>query len=136
MEKVEKVLRDFSRRIPELKGMNYWERLERLAMNSEQRRLERYQIIYVWKVIHGLVPNCGIKWTECEERRGRLCEIRNVKGKTVVQNLRRQSFQVAGPKLWNCLPKNVRNFKGNQVEFKQILDQFLSKAGQERRSYL
>ena len=41
LEKVERVLRDFSRKIPELRGMNYWERLERLAMNSEQRRLER-----------------------------------------------------------------------------------------------
>ena len=47
LDKVEKVLRDFSRRIPELKGMNYWQRLERLAMNSEQRRLERYQIICI-----------------------------------------------------------------------------------------
>ena len=89
--------------VPELKGMNYWERLERLAMNSEQRRLERYQIIYVWKVIHGVAPNCGIKWTGCEERRGRMCEIKPIRGKSLAQNLRRQSFQVAGPKLWNCL---------------------------------
>ena len=134
LEKVEKVLRDFSRRIPELKGMNYWERLERLAMNSEQRRLERYQIIYVWKVIHGLVPNCGIKWTECEERRGRLCEIRPIRGKSFVQNLRRQSFQVAGPKLWNCLPKNVRNFRGTQIDFKETLDRFLSKVPDEPKA--
>ena len=134
MEKVEKVLRDFSRRIPELKGMNYWQRLERLAMNSEQRRLERYQMIYVWKIIHGVAPNCGISWTECEERRGRLCEVRKVKGKSFVQNLRRQSFQVAGPKLWNCLPKNVRNFKGNQVDFKQTLDKFLCKVPDEPKA--
>ena len=134
LEKVEKVLRDFSRRIPELKGMNYWERLERLAMNSEQRRLERYQIIYVWKVIHGLVPNCGIKWTECEERRGRMCEIRPNRGKSQAQNLRRQSFQVAGPKLWNCLPKNVRNFRGTQIDFKETLDRFLSKVPDEPKA--
>ena len=125
LDKVEKVLRDFSRRIPELKGMNYWERLERLAMNSEQRRLERYQIIYVWKVIHGLVPNCGIKWTECEERRGRLCEIRPIRGKSFVQNLRRQSFQV---------PKNVRNFRGTQIGFKETLDRFLSKVPDEPKA--
>ena len=134
LEKIEKILRDFSRRIPELKGMNYWQRLERLAMNSEQRRLERYQIIYVWKVIHGVVPNCGITWTEREERRGRLCEVRKLKGKSSVQNLRRQSFQVAGPKLWNCLPKNVRNFRGNQDDFKQILDKFLSKVPDEPKA--
>jgi len=134
LEKVEKVLRDFSRKIPELKGMNYWERLERLAMNSEQRRLERYQIIYVWKVIHGVAPNCGIKWTGCEERRGRMCEIRPNRGKSLAQNLRRQSFQVAGPKLWNCLPKNVRNFRGNQIDFKETLDHFLSKVPDEPKA--
>ena len=134
LDKVEEVLRDFSRRIPELKGMNYWERLERLAMNSEQRRLERYQIIYVWKVIHGVAPNCGIKWTGCEERRGRMCEIRPIRGKSLAQNLRRQSFQVAGPKLWNCLPKNVRNFRGSQIDFKETLDHFLSKVPDEPKA--
>ena len=134
LEKVEKLLRDFTRRIPELRGLNYWQRLEKLAMNSEQRRLERYQIIYVWKIIHGLVPNCGIEWTGCEERRGRLCQIRKFKGKSSVQNLRRQSFQVAGPKLWNSLPKNVRNFKGNQDEFKRKLDQFLTKVPDEPKA--
>ena len=134
LEKVERVLRDFSRKIPELRGMNYWERLERLAMNSEQRRLERYQIIYVWKIIHGLAPNCGITWTERGERRGRLCDIRKLKGKSSVQNLRRQSFQVAGPKLWNCLPKNVRNFQGSQDDFKEILDQFLTKVPDEPKT--
>jgi hypothetical protein len=61
LDKVERVLRDFSRRIPELKGMNYWQRLERMAMNSEQRRLERYQIIYVWKVIHGVAPHRALE---------------------------------------------------------------------------
>ena len=63
LDKIEKLLRDFTRRIPEMRDMNYWQRLEKLAMNSEQRRLERYQIIYVWKIIHGLVPNCGLDWS-------------------------------------------------------------------------
>ena len=92
LDTIEKLLRDFTRRIPELRDLNYWQRLEKLAMNSEQRRLERYEIIYVWKIIHGLVPNCGIEWPECEERRGRLCEVRKLKGKSSVQTLRRQSF--------------------------------------------
>ena len=61
-------------------------------------------------------------------------EVRKLKGKTLVQDLRRQEFQVAGPKLWNCLPKNVRNFRGNQVDFKQTLDQFLSKVPDEPKT--
>ena len=60
--------------------------------------------------------------------------MRKLKEKSSVQNLRRQSFQVAGPRLWNCLPKNVRNFKGNQDEFKERLDQFLTKVPDEPKA--
>ena len=47
LEKVENLLRDFTRKIPGLQDLNYWERLNALKRNSEQRRLERYQIIYM-----------------------------------------------------------------------------------------
>ena len=63
-----------------------------------------------------------------------MCEVRKLKGKSSVQKLRRQSFQVAGSRLWNCLPKNMRNFKGNQDEFKEILDQFLTKVPDEPKA--
>ena len=63
-------------------------------------------------------------------KKGRLCDL----GKSSVQNLRRQIFQVAGPRLWNCLPKIVRNFQGNQYEFKEKLDQFLTKVPDEPKS--
>ena len=75
MDKVEKVLRDFSRRVPGIRELCYWERLKAMGMNSEQRRLERYKIIYIWKIMEGFVPNCGVNWTKTEERRGRLCEV-------------------------------------------------------------
>ena len=43
-------------------------------------------------------------------------------------NLREQSFQVSGPKLFNCLPKYLRNrSKVTKEEFKEELDQFLGK---------
>ena len=41
LEKVEKVMRDFTRRIPELRELSYQERLAKLKMNSQQRRMER-----------------------------------------------------------------------------------------------
>ena len=133
--KVEKVLRDFTKRIPELKGKNYWQRLEAMKMNSEQRRFERYKIIYMWKIINDLVPNCGVEWTEATERKGRMCKIPNLKGSSKVQKLREQSFQMAGPKLWNCLPKSVRNLKTTSLdEFKQLLDDFLCKVPDEPKS--
>ena len=128
LDKLEKLLRDFTRKIPGMKELNYWERLQKLKMNSEQRRLERYQIIYTWKTIEGLVPNCGVNWSPETERNGRLCEIPQRKGKASVQTLRNQSFQMSGPKLFNTLPKNIRNMTKYYLdEFKLKLDTFLSK---------
>ena len=37
--------------------LSYNERLKALKLYSLQRRRERYCIIYVWKVLEGLVPN-------------------------------------------------------------------------------
>ena len=59
LEKVENLLRNFTRKIPGLQDLTYLERLKALKMNSEQRRLERYQIIYAWKIIEGLPQTVG-----------------------------------------------------------------------------
>ena len=45
---------------------------------------------------------------------------------------REESFQSAGPKLFNCLPKSIRNLRGIGVEeFKEQLDLFLSSVPDE-----
>ena len=31
-----------------------------LKMNSQQRRFERYRIIYVWKTLEKIVPNANV----------------------------------------------------------------------------
>ena len=126
LESIEDIQRSFTKKIPEIHHLNYWERLNHLKMNSQQRRAERYRIIYTWKVLEGLVPNCGIQ--ECHsERRGRECSVPNVRGKQRIQTLRNQSFQVDGPRLFNSLPKNLRNIKSVSVmEFKEHLDKFLA----------
>ena len=35
-----------------------------MNMLSMQRRLERYRIIYIWKILENQAPNCGIKKLE------------------------------------------------------------------------
>ena len=73
-------------------------------MKSQQRRIERYKIIYVWKTLGKLVPGANL----------------------MLANDGEQSFQVAGPILFNCLSKEIRNKKGCGVEeFKENLDKFL-----------
>ena len=135
LEKVENLLRDFTRKIPGLQDLNYWERLNALKMNSEQRRLEIYQIIYVWKIMEGLTPNCGVNWCPTEERLGRSCKIPPFKGLASVQTLRNQSFQVSGPRLFNSIPKSIRNLKNCDLSvFKEKLDLFSVKVPDEPKT--
>ena len=52
------------RRYDEANGLmecttNYWERIERLKIYSLERRLERYMILYMFKIHIGLVPDLG-----------------------------------------------------------------------------
>ena len=54
---VEKVQRSFTRFISGMAGLSYTERLTVLNLYSLQRRRERYIIIYVRKILEGLVPN-------------------------------------------------------------------------------
>ena len=126
IENLENLFKKYSKKIPEVSQMDYWSRLKHLKMYSQQRRAERYKIIYTWKVLEGLVPNCGIKHHQ-NERRGRLCEIPQSKGRQAVKSLRENSFQVAGPRLFNSLPKSLREIKkSSKLEFKEQVDLFLA----------
>ena len=126
LEKQEGLMRSFTSKIPSIKHMNYWERLLALRLNSQQRRIERYRIIYTWKILEDLVPNCGISESAANERLGRLCVVPKLVGSTQVRNLRSNSFQVTGPNLFNAIPKKIINLRGIGVdEFKEHLDTYL-----------
>ena len=125
IQQIENLLKCFTKKIPSIRHLNYWDRLRVLKMNSQQRRLERYRIIYTWKILEGLAPNCGLEVTN-SVRRGREVKIPPLKGKQSVRNLREQSFQVSGPKLFNSVPIKIRNITKVPVEkFKEQLDKFL-----------
>ena len=70
LEKVENLFRNFTRKIPELKGMHYLERLNTLKVYSQHRRMERYRSLYAWKILKGLVPYYGLEFFSEESRRG------------------------------------------------------------------
>ena len=94
-----------------------------------QRQLERYKIIYVWKILEEKVPNCGLEWEQTEAK-GRTVKLRPLK--KVVTKLREASFQESGPKLFNNLPKSIRNLKNISVEeFKETLDKVISEVPDE-----
>ena len=71
---VEKIHRSFTRFISGMTNLSYPERLTVLKLYSLQRRRERYIIIYVWKILEGLVPNLFPPICTKElDRRGRTC---------------------------------------------------------------
>ena len=103
-------------------------------MYSLERRRERYIIIYIWRIIKGQVPNvshsdhAGIKYV-WHPRRGRNCTVPvvNLRGSRHFQTIRYASFGVRGPRLFNTLPKSIKNITGCSVDtFKHSLDKYLS----------
>ena len=58
-------------RDPDLKVKTYWEKLTFLRVYSQERRRERYQICFIWKLSQGLVEGYKINW-QWSDRRGRL----------------------------------------------------------------
>ena len=130
IRKLEKVQADFTYRLLYKKDedkLNYWERLKILRLYSIERRFERYCAIFVYKILHNLVFNPGIK-SSYSERRGLKCIVPHYSGK-----LREGSFLIRGPKLFNSLPIEVRNFPFNTEisaeqsmnNFKHVLDDYL-----------
>ena len=125
MEKIENLQRIYTGKIPEVSSLNYWERLQKLKIYSQERRMERYRAIYIWKILEGISPNCGIQVIN-SDRRGREIQIPQIKGNGKYQTLRAGSFQVHGAKIFNSLPKSIRNLTKISVEeFKLSLDKFL-----------
>ena len=130
INRLENVQRQFLSQIwdPVLDKMSYWEKLSHLRVYSQERRRERYQICFLWKLTQGLVEGYSIKW-QWSDRRGRLAIPNNIPraAPTKVKQARERSLGVHGPHLFNLLPINLRNEdSGDFALFKNHLDIFLS----------
>ena len=133
IQAVEQLQRSFIRKISGMQGLSYWEQLSTLSLYSLQRRRERYILLYVWRILEGLTPNFnqpnlgGIReyWNA---RRGRLCDVPIVKARApaAFRQMRYSSFGIIGPRLFNILPKELRNISNCTLEmFKRKLDKYL-----------
>ena len=130
IQSIECIQKSFTKRIAGMNDKNYWERLEALNLYSLERRRERYMIIYVWKIINGFVPNIDGRnriTTNDSARIGLQCKrpplIRGSMQR--IQTCKDNSFFGKGPKLFNCIPRNIREYKGKLDSFKRQLDKFL-----------
>ena len=108
----------------------YWDQLTRLKLYSLEHRRERYQIIYTWRIIEGQVPNfdCTPIQSYKNPRPGRECRVPTISPSATcaIQTIRFSSLPVKGPRLFNVLPKHLRDMSGCSTErFKGELDRYL-----------
>ena len=93
-----------------------------LKLYSLQRRRDRYTIIYVWKILESIVPNLNIPITCYSSiRRGRLCATSHV-GIGHLGTLVYHSFRFRGIRLFNAMPKHIRDLSCSVSSFKYQLD--------------
>ena len=109
VKKLESTQREFTRHISGCHHLDYWDRLKRLDLISLQRRRERYIIIHVWKILHGLAPNDIDIIFYQHIRLGTRCRIPPIKktASALAKSIYDKSFAVLGPKLWNIIPPNI-----------------------------
>ena len=130
INKIEDVQRHFLSQMRDsaLNGLNYWEKLATLRVYSQERRRERYQICFLWKLSQGLIEGYSINW-HWSDRRGRVAIPNNIPSSApnMVKKARERSLGVHGALLFNVMPKSLRNENsGDFMLFKNNLDIFLA----------
>ena len=118
---MEATQREFKKRIQGMHNLEYKDRLKKLKLLFTERRTQRYKIIYCWKVLQGIVPNCGLINVD-KRGKGRTLKVPKVYAK--VRKVREESLLVEGPMLFNSLPAMIRNYDGSKEGFKNLLDNF------------
>ena len=111
-------------------------RLKLLRLYSLERRCERFMIVYLFKMLHGFVPNIGMTYTENERNCIHLYQPTVKKAATACfKQMRTQSFSNSAARIYNSLPSPLKrkqaleeNFDRVRVveEFKKQLDNFLT----------
>ena len=137
IDRLEGVLRGFSKHVDGLENLPYNLRLHALNLQTIQRRHERYKILYLYKIKEGLVPNLNSDPSTPNNqitlefkptpRIGTKCFIPGLK---LYHNPgithRNNSFALTACNLWNCLPTNLSKITNYPVDrFKHYLDLFL-----------
>ena len=129
INKLEKIQMQFISQIQDesIHGLNYWEKLKELGLRSQERRRERAQICFLWKLSQDLVDGYDVQWT-WSDRRGRMAVPSPLKQQAPakVRSAREKFLSVHGVKLFNLLLYHLRNENsGDYSLFKNNLDIFL-----------
>ena len=112
-----------------LSSLNYWDKLKQLHLYSQERRRERYMVIFLWKISQGLVSGYDVHFTSGGLRRGRLIVPNTVlkAAPAMIRNAREHSLGFRGARIFNLLPEANRTINTEHVDlFKNHLNVFLS----------
>ena len=123
---IESIQRAYTSKIEGCDGLSYHNRLCHLKLMSLQRRRERYTILHLFKILHDIAPNNINTTFTTSERRGICANVPPLtKGATTKsQSLYDSSFSVFAPRLWNALPKRIRD-EESFTKFKSLLTAYL-----------
>ena len=125
INKLESVQRHLVNRIKDraLTGLNYWEKLKELRLYSQERRRERYKIIFLWKISQGLVSGFDVNFTSDGSRRGRMIIPNRVQNDSpaIVRKARENTLGVRGSRIFSIRTLNTQHID----RFKNNLDIFL-----------
>ena len=131
---LEKIQKNFTKKIKGMEELNYHERLKKLNMYSLERRRERYMIIYGWQQLEGIKENV-LRLVASDTRRDRRIispKIRDyANGKRLTRVEKSQIYNCPSRKvqrLFNCIPGWIRNLKKENCsvdKFKKHLDDWL-----------
>ena len=138
IKQLEEVQKCFTRKIKFGEKLDYWQRLRKLKLFSQERRRERYRVMYIWKMFENMTPlihsEGGGGSMKKHPRNGRTMSLPTFDKKSAraVQKMRASSLIFHGANLFNCLPKAIRNTTNCTFpEFKSKLDLFLSSVPDE-----
>ena len=129
MQKLEAIQRTFTSYIEQIKEFDYWIRLRKLNLYSIERRMERYIIIYIWKIIEGHVipPEEKEIIPYMSSRNGRLCRVISVSSQSSkYRTMQHNTLSRFGIRLFNSLPRYLRDMTIPLENFKLQLDRFIS----------
>ena len=92
---------------------------------SRERTRERYYIIFVWEIAQEIVSGYDLRFSN--GRTGRYCYVGSIDSSRPEEDQKREenSLRVKGAKLFNMLPSNLRNYRGDVTTFTNNLDNFL-----------
>ena len=122
IEAIEKVQRRFTKRLPGMQSLSYFQRLRKLGIESLELRRIRNDLLFAYKIIFGLVDTnmSDFFTTKANENRPTRGHRFKLTAPTTKNSVRYNYFSNRTMRIWNGLPADKVNFS-SLSNFKRCL---------------